>query len=162
MIDITSTSAILAATGVTVGIIIAVLELRNLVKARQAELFMNLYDQYNDPVFARNWAVLFYQLDWKDFDDWRKKYGPETNVEVYSLMAALGNYFKGVGVLVNKKLIDISLVEDLMSELLFSYWEKYEPVIKGFREHYKFPTAWKWVEYLYNELKKREQSANLR
>ena len=161
MLDIPSISAVVAAIGVLIGVIIAVLEVRNLVKQRQAELFMNLYDHYNDPEFAKHWAKTVFQWNWKDFDDWLKKYGPETNVEAYSSWAAIGNYFKGIGVLVNKKLIDISLAENLMSQTLFGYWEKYEPVVKGFREHYKFPEAWKWVEYLHNELKKRQQSATL-
>jgi len=156
MVEVETISIVIASIGVLVGVTISIMELKNIVKARQAELFMNLYDHYNDAEFVRRWGTVIYQFDWKDFDDWKKKYGPETNIEAYSSFAALGNYFKGVGVLLNKKLIDMSLVENLISPAALRYWEKYEPVIKGFREHYKFPEAWNWVEYLYSELKKRE------
>lgn len=95
--------------------------------------------------------------NWKDYGGWVKKYGPQANIEAYSLWASVGNFFKGVGVLVNEKLIDTKLVEKLMSALFLRYWEKCEPIVKEFRKDYNFPKAWETAEYLANELKKREQ-----
>ena len=155
MIDITSISAVLAAVGVIVGVVLAYLEVRNLVKGRQAELFMNLYSRYYDTEFVNNWATAVFQMDWKNYDDWHKKYGPEGNLKAYSSWHAVLNFYSGIGILVSKKLIDMDLAQDLISRSLFPYWERYEPVIKGFRE--QFPRAWRWVEYLYDEMKKREQ-----
>jgi hypothetical protein len=69
----------------------------------------------------------------------------------------VGNYFKGVGVLVKEKMIDVRLVEKLMGELFLRYWEKCEPIVKEFRKDYKFMKAWESAEYLYDKLKEREQ-----
>jgi len=157
MLDIPSISAIVAAAGVLVAVIISIMELRNIVRARQAELFLDLYDHYNDPAFVKCYSEIVFQWNWKDYEDWLKKYGPQTNIEAYSTWASVGNYFKGVGVLVNEKLIDAKLVEKLMAELFLKYWEKCEPIVKEFRKGYRFPKAWETAEYLANELKKREQ-----
>jgi hypothetical protein len=46
MLDIPSISAIVAAAGVLVGVVIAVIELRNLVKQRQSDLVMRLYSDW--------------------------------------------------------------------------------------------------------------------
>lgn len=156
-LDTTSISAMVAAAGVLVGVTISIMELRNIVRARQGELFLDLYDHYNDPEFVKRYSDVLYNWSWKNYEDWRKKCSPEANMETYSSWASVGNYFKGVGVLVDEKMIDIRLVEKLMGEPFLRYWEKCEPVIKEFRKDYGFKKAWESAEYLYNTLKAREQ-----
>jgi hypothetical protein len=146
-----------AAAGVLVGVTISIIELRNIVKARQGELFLDLYDHYNDSRFVRHFSDIVFNWSWKDYDDWRKKYSPQADIKTYSSWSSVGNYFKGVGVLVDEKMIDIKLVEKLMGEPFLKYWEKCEPTIKEFRKEHKMPKAWENAEHLYNELKKREQ-----
>ena len=69
----------------------------------------------------------------------------------------LGHTIKGVGVLVKRELIDLSLVDELMSESILHYWERLRPIMKGFREQYGFPEAWQGLEYLSSQIQKREQ-----
>ncbi len=78
-------------------------------------------------------------MDWKNYDDWHEKYGPERDLEAYSSMHAIGNYYNGICILMSKKLLDVDLAQDLIARGLFTYWEKYEPIIKGFREQYSSP-----------------------
>jgi hypothetical protein len=157
MVNITEVSAMVAVAGVLVGVTISIIELRNIVKARQGELFLNLYDHYNNPTFVRRFGDLLFNWSWKDYDDWHEKFSPEANIKAYASWASIGNYFKGVGVLVDEKMIDARLVEKLMGEPFLRYWEKCEPIIKEFRKDYKMPKAWEMVEHLYNELKNIEQ-----
>ena len=49
--DVASVSAVVAAGGVIVGVIFAVLELRNLVKTRQTDLALRLYSQFGSKEF---------------------------------------------------------------------------------------------------------------
>jgi len=62
-----------------------------------------------------------------------------------------------VGVLVKRKLIDVTLVDDRMAVSIIWYWQNVEPIIKEFRKRGNWPRAWEWIEYLYNEMQKREQ-----
>jgi hypothetical protein len=59
-LDITSISAIVAAAGVLVGVTISIMELRNIVRARHAELFLDLYDHYNDPAFVKCYSEVVF------------------------------------------------------------------------------------------------------
>ena len=156
VVDITEISAIFAAVGVLIGVVLTVLELRNIVRARHGELFLDLYDHYNNPAFVKCYSDVLFNWTWKNYEDWKEKYGTQ-NIEAYSFWASTGNYFKGVGVLVDEKLIDVRLVDKLMGEPFLRYWEKCEPIIKEFRRDHKMPKAWETAEHLYNELKKREQ-----
>lgn len=155
-LDIPSISTLVAAAGVLVGVTISIMELRNIVRARHAELFLDLYDHYNDPTFVSRFSDLLFNWSWEDYEDWHKRFSPQANIADYSSWASVGNYFKGVGVLVKEKMIDIRLVEKLMGEPFLKYWEKCEPIITEFRKDYKLQKAWESAEYLYNELKERE------
>ena len=157
MFDVTEVSAIVAALGVLVGVTISIIELRNIVKARQGELFLDLYDHYNDPEFVERYSDLVFNWSWKDFEDWQKKYSPEANIKDWATWSSVGNFFKGVGVLVEQKMIDVRLVDKLMGELFLRYWEKCHPIVSEFRKEYKYRRAWQMAEYLYTELKRREQ-----
>ncbi len=69
----------------------------------------------------------------------------------------MGTYYKGVGLLVRRKLIDLNLVEELMGISIVLHWEKSGPIIKELRERLNLPQFAEWFEYLYNEMQKREQ-----
>jgi len=122
------------------------------IETRQAQLFMQIYDHYNDREFAKMVQEPLNVWKWEDVDDGWEKYGPETNIEASSTWISVFNYFKGVGVLVKRNQMDISVVHDLLSSFLVPIWEKWEPMIMRYRELYNQPTAWEGAEYLYKEL----------
>ena len=72
----------------------------------------------------------------------------------------LNAFFEGLGVLVKKGLIDIELVEDLLSQRIIWYWETvHQPMIKDTRRITDDPTQYDSFEYLYHEMRKRLQQA---
>ena len=157
ILNISQTVAIL------VGVILALMELRHVrqtrdmeLETRQAQLFMQLYDRFSQAEFAEDVHNMYLNWKWTDPDDFFKKYGPEVNSEVFSRLIALGNFFRGVGVLLNRGLIDRRLVDDLLHSPVVMYWEKMEPVAKEYRVRYKLPRALEFIDHLYSELKKEE------
>jgi len=73
------------------------------------------------------------------------------------LLKILGNYFEGIGILVNKKLIDADIVYDFWGDIVQSAWEKIKPLIVEMRKDTDQPNMFTFWEDLYNEMKKREQ-----
>jgi len=59
--------------------------------------------------------------------------------------------------LLKRKLVDIDTVVDAYGESGVIAWEKVKLLVEGFRKQYKTPKAFEFFEYLYNEVKKREQ-----
>ena len=148
MLDISSISAIAAALGVVVGVVYAIMELRNLVKARQTDLVIRLYSTFGSKEFQERWAE-FISADYKDYNDFVKKYGltwPE-----------IGIFFEGVGVLLKRKLIDIALIDDLFTGPIKMTWEKGKHIVEDAKKQLNQPQWAEWFEYLYNEMQKREQ-----
>ena len=77
------------------------------------------------------------------------------------LVAPEGGLFsEGVGVLLHRKLVDISLVDDLFSGPIKMAWEM-KPITDDTRKQLSQPQYAEWAEYLYNEMPKREQRLQL-
>jgi hypothetical protein len=150
MVDVYEISAIVAAAGVLLGVAFTVLQLRDLVKTRQTDLIMRLYSRYGSEGFMRTWEKLR-QRDLRDFHDYVEKYG-------IAEWAGIGTFFEGIGILLHRKLVDISMVDDLFTAPLNMAWYHMKDSIVEARKEWNQPTILEWFEYLYNEMKKREQN----
>ena len=149
MLDIPSISAIVAAIGVLVGIVFALLQLRDLVKTRQTDLVIRLYSTVTSKEFLEAYEKTLAR-EYRDYDDYGKKYGWSDYMEVAVFLEELG-------VLLHRKLIDIGLVDDLFSTPIKMSWEKMKPVVEDRRKRLNRPQWLEWSEYLYNEMQKREE-----
>jgi hypothetical protein len=145
-----SVSYIAGALGVCIAAIYYVMNMKATLQTRQTQLFMQMYNDFHNPEFLKR-TVKFILLDKylsKDF----MKYDEE-QADLYSDFYAFCNYLEGIGLLVKKRLIDPSLVDDLISGTVIQFWEKYGSNIKGWRVQYNYPNLNEWVEYLYGEVK---------
>jgi len=131
------------------------LQIRNQNRTRQAQLLMNIMNSYRSPEFRKQWHTLW-NLEWDDFDDFKKKY--EGNVEVITAWTSVITYFESVGVITKNRLIDIQLIHSLLAGGIKIVWERYEPLIMGDREQFKkYAVAWDDCEYLYHEILRYEE-----
>ena len=131
-------------------------QLRDIVKSRNTDLFVDLYNQLTSKDFQRMYNDIMYNYKWEDYEDWLRKYGPDADPEAWANFNSVGYFFDGIGVLVHKKLIDIQLVDDLMSSAVIWLWEKTGPIIKERRLRRNRPQIWEWVEYLYYQIKESD------
>ena len=153
MVDILllqTVSIAIASAGVFAAAIYYIIQIRHQTKVRQTDLVVRLYSIYGSKEFQEAWATVR-DFEFKDYDDFMKKYGWS------AAMSEVGLFFEGVGVLLHKKLVDISMVDDLFTGPIKMTWEKMKPIIEGHRRRKEYPQFYEWLEYLYNEMKKREQ-----
>jgi len=123
------------------------------LETRQAQLFMYMYDHWSDPEFINHWDEI-QRWEWTDYDDFSERYGSEVNPERYISFSTIARFFEGVGVLVKRKLVDPTLVDDLMSGNVLRFWEKFgEPMIKIRQVRTDYPQYYEHVEYLYSVIK---------
>jgi uncharacterized membrane-anchored protein YhcB (DUF1043 family) len=74
MIGITEVSAIVAVVGVLVGVVLTVVEPRNLVRQRQTDLITKLYSDFNSVEFQKVWEEVL-NREAKNYDEYNEKYG---------------------------------------------------------------------------------------
>jgi hypothetical protein len=144
MVDIQTISIAVASASVTVAAIYYAFQIRNQNRMRQTDLTVRLYQQLTSKPFMNYWRQAMTREE-KDYNEYVKKQGA---VELLQI----STYFEGVGILLHRKLLDIDMARELFGEPMKSIWEKNEPILKEMHSDKCF-----WFEYLYNEVKKKEQ-----
>lgn len=131
------------------------------LETRQAQLFMQIFGQWNTLEYGLQYEKSM-RMEWTDFDDFNEKYLGD--IEAYTGWRMMARFFEGIGVLVKRGLIDVTLVDDLMSGETMRYWEMFKPLIEETRERLNWPQALEWVEYLYDQIRPivEEQHPELR
>jgi hypothetical protein len=151
MLDIPSITGIIAALGVIIGVVFTVLELRNMTKTRQADLVLRLYTTFGSQEFQEGWTK-FIKGNYKDYNDFMKNYVHRSEPSPESTYL-----FEALGVLLKRNLIEFGLVDDLFTGPGKWFWEKLKPIAEDTRKQFNYPQYAEHIEYLYDEIKKREQ-----
>lgn len=151
MVDYQTLSIVLTGIGMIIALTYYGLQIRNQNRTRQTQLFMNLFTQIRSKEFVRDTRDLS-SWQWRDFEDFRTKYGSRADKEANTLFHSTANFFDGIGVLVEYNELDPKLVEKLMSSWIIWFWEKFGDVIKEYRK-VSYLQYLESVEYLYDKIK---------
>jgi hypothetical protein len=149
MVLLQTVSIAIASAGVFLAAVYYILQIRHQTRMRQTDLVMRLYSQFNSFEFQKMWHNVL-EREAKNYSEYHEKYGP---VEV----TAVGMFFEGIGILLKRKLIDIELVDDMFTMPINDTWLKIKDITSEIRQIRNRPTILEWFEYLFNEMKKREQ-----
>ena len=82
---------------------------------------MNLYESYRSKE-SRLQSLEIQSWKWKDMDEFWEKYGQENNPEAWATWEAKASFFNGVGILLKRNLIDIQLLDDLLTSSVNRHW----------------------------------------
>ncbi|MFX1475551.1 MAG: hypothetical protein ACFFCO_08780, partial [Promethearchaeota archaeon] len=116
-----------------------------------------LYEEITSTENARRYLDLL-NMEWKDYDDFERKYGSDNNPDSFAKRYSSWWFYDGIGLLLNKKFVNLDMVYELGGIQAIWQWKKWESIIKEQRKRYKVPDLGIWFEYLAKELmKKREQ-----
>ena len=112
---------LVAIFGVIAGLSYYVMTVRNQNKARQAQLLMNLYESYRSTE-SRRQSLEIQSWEWKDPNEFFEKYGQEVNPDAWALWEAKTSFFNGIGILLKRNLIDIELLDELLTSSVNRHW----------------------------------------
>jgi hypothetical protein len=168
MTDIQTISIVLAGIGVFIAAVNSIISSRRaekndqqMLETRQAQLFMQIYNRWNTKAMAEQYGRIRYSYDINSYEDWAKLTGYETgkvtDFNVYSDVQSMANFFEGIGVLVQRGLINIELVEDLLANRVIWFWELWRPISETAQPIIGDTKMHDQLKYLYNLVKQRAQ-----
>ena len=156
MVDIQTVSIAIASASFVLAAIYYIFQIRHQTKLRQMDLFMRLYSAFTSKELTEA-SLVVTSLEIRGYNDFVEKYGILRAEEpVWTALYMVINYVNEVGMLLHRGFIDIESVDELFSYRIALFWEKLKPLIEGWRKQLN-PQVAEWFEYLYNEMKKREQ-----
>jgi hypothetical protein len=113
---------------------------------------MQIYNRFNSQEFVEQINYLRFRWTPPQLDDMKDFITSDEYSEDNRIIGSVMYFFEGIGVLVSKGLIDVELVDDLMSGPLTQIWERMLPHTRSLREIVG-PQAGEWYEHLYDKVK---------
>jgi len=146
---------VLTGLGLTASIIYYASVLRNQNKTRQVQLLMDLYTKYQSTEYRQNTSDIQHQ-EWVDYEDWKQKYSLEANPESWAKWQSVAGFYNGIGVLLRRNMIDISLVNELLANVVYKDWEHMGDILIEWRKEMpprkRTNEPFDGFDYLHNEL----------
>ena len=157
MVDVQTVSIAIASAGVFAAAIYYIFQIRHQTRLRQTNLVIRLYSTFASEDHRTAGKKVIW-INYKDYDDFVKKYGSLSTEKQESMaIHTVCNFFEGIGLILKRNLVSTEIIWDYWSESAIFMWEKLKPLVEGFRKQANMPRAWEPFEYLYDEMKKREQ-----
>jgi hypothetical protein len=158
MVDIQTVSIAIASASVVAGVVYYALQIRHQNKIRQTDLLVRISPWLSiSSSELQAAAVRTLNLEFTGYDDFVKKYGKiHSEKPEQTAVLAVANYLDALGILARRRLVDVDLIFEFWSGDIPDLWEKIKPLVEGMRKKSNYPILVN-AEYLYNEVKKREQ-----
>ena len=150
MVDLAEIQAayyMVAATGVLVAAIYYVYNMRAAERNKKIQLSISIADRIGSKEFQRDYVTLLY-LDWKDIDDFLKKYDSTVNTEAsrehFAQRHSVWEAYNNVGYLLRKGLVDEDIVYNAAGWDAVDIWHRYWSIIDYYR---RVETGPRWYEH---------------
>ena len=147
--DIQAAYYMVAATGVLVAAIYYVLNIRQTIENRKAQLFTQMTSMNLQKDWLSNSLELL-SIQWSDFDDFARKYDSGVNPDHYVRRTQVFNYLEQVGYYVRNGQLDVEQISTINGGGFWVVWlwVKYSDIIKRYRELLSIPEYYVNFEYL--------------
>ena len=80
------------------------------LETRQSQLFMQFYLNILTSDYIAQDTLVFEKMQFRDYDDWFSKYGPNKDAEAWNALNIVGMSLEGLGVLVYNKVLSPTIV----------------------------------------------------
>jgi len=170
MVELGTVLSFIQAAGIIVGVAYYIMNIQNnrknqelalnnqelQLETRQSQLFMQVYTQSLSKEFIKQWYAVK-DFEYQGQEDFKERYSIDNNPEFYYSFVSIGNYIDGLGVLVKRGIMDITLVNDMMGSYAAWWWRIVEPYIMDTRINSNAPDFLVAAEYLINEMIKAKK-----
>jgi hypothetical protein len=147
-----SLSYVAAALGVCVASFYYAMNLRETTRNRRVTLTTSLLQNFTSEEGSKRWMEIM-QMEWKDMEDFDRKYDSSVNIDNYAKRNAIFNTMDVLGYQYRKGMIDAGTLWSICNNGIPSTWAKFKPIIDANRRRgwYSQNQYENW-EYLAHEM----------
>ena len=132
MLSIADDAAIVSAAALILGAIFVLIELRHMQKVRNVEISMKLFEWAQTERLLKAFRYIENEFRFEDYQKHKKRKG---SFEVTDYLQEAAGFFEQVGFLVEKKFVDLDVIDDRLGSHIISSWKKLGPWIMAVRNH---------------------------
>lgn len=168
MVDLSLVFGGIQTVAIVGGIVLALIELRQLreqrnteLETRQADILLRHSQMNSTREFMDAWHDVVFDQNYLTGEEWLAEYGPGINPDAYIKHTQLIHYYDALGGLLRGNLLSLDMVEKIWQPIhLVCVWERVEPVIKRWRKTYQDDSVYENLEYLINMMMERHPESS--
>ncbi len=142
---------IVAPTVVAIGIVLGVIQLREFQRQRRETAAIQLVNSFRNAEFNRALRLMWSLPNEVSADEVRSGAGLE------DAAILIGTTFESVGVMVYRRIVPISVLDDLMGDAIVRLWMKLAPWVARLRREQGRESVYEWFQWLAERLQERER-----
>ena len=125
--------------------------MRQTLETRKLQFVTSITNQLLSEEGQRRYGELL-NMEWKDYDDFEKKYGSDNNLDNMAKRMNVWNTYNTLGMLVREKLIDSEVLYGIDNVNPCFVWSKFKDIIPEWRKRYGAKDTFSDWEFLNNEI----------
>ena len=154
LVEIQTAYYMVAATGVLIAAVFYILNMRETMNNRRAT-FSNSLMQFYFSEEGQHRFMEVMNMQWSDFEDFKRKYDSSVNLQRYAKRSALWTQLDLLGRQCRSGTIDITQISTPLAFGIVLCWMKFKPIIEAYRGWQYPKDAFSDFEYIANALMKR-------
>ena len=152
MVSVTDYAAVASAAGIILGTVFVLMQLRHMEMHRNVEISLKLFEWAETERLRKALRWIENEFHFQDYDNYKAQ--ELTSHEVGDYPYEVTAFFEQAGFLVEKKFVDLDVVDDRLGSRIASVWNKLGPWIKAVREQTGDKTFGEHFEKLYERTMK--------
>ena len=154
-LDLGTLAELVSAIAVVIGLVFAVVQLRQFRRAQEREACLALLRSYQTRTLARALLLLFALPDGLGKAEVEARIGGEM-ATLYAMMTT----WESLGILVQRGQLDLAMVDDFFSGPIVLSWQRLQRYVVEQRQQLARATIWEWFQWLAERMRERESTAS--
>jgi hypothetical protein len=149
MVSIAELAAVLSAAGILIGTVFVLFQLRHMEMHRNVEISMKLFEWAESERLRKAFRWVENKLQLGDYEKYKTQ--EEVSVYVRDYPYEVTAFFELVGFLVEKRFVDLDVIDDRIGPHIISNWKKLELWILALRKEKNDATFGEHFQNLYEK-----------
>jgi len=132
LLSISDDAAIISATGVILGVVFVVIQLRHMEMHRNLDISMKLFEWAESDRLRKAFRWIENEFQFQDYDKYKAQEATDSEASEYPHEATA--FFEQIGFLVEKRFVDLDIIDDRLGSHIVSNWKTLEPWIMAMRQ----------------------------
>jgi len=132
LLSISDDAAIISAIGVVLGVVFVVIQLRHMEMHRNLDISMKLFEWAESDRLRKAFRWIENEFQFQDYDKYKAQEATGSEASEYPHEATA--FFEQIGFLVEKRFVDLDIIDDRLGSHIVSNWKTLEPWIMAVRQ----------------------------
>jgi hypothetical protein len=132
LLSISDDAAIISAIGVVLGVVFVVIQLRHMEMHRNLDISMKLFEWAESDRLRKAFRWIENEFQFQDYDKYKAQEATDSEASEYPHEVTA--FFEQIGFLVEKRFVDLDIIDDRLGSHIVSNWKTLEPWIMAVRQ----------------------------